>query len=136
MKSFPACTSRSEIPTAARRTPTGNPRLTSTFSLASATSGSTTIRSSKKATTSSNTSASPKDLLSGPTENQVQKSWEMYSRIWCFQYGQSWPPCGPQLSSEWRIALLQRTSERLEGGALLSPPSLQLAEQNVEHADR
>jgi hypothetical protein len=28
----------------------------------------------------------------------IQNRREMYSRIWCFQYGQSWPPWGPQLS--------------------------------------
>src|ERR1700687_2632775 len=41
-----------------------------------------------------------------------QKRRAMYSRIWCFQYGQSWPPSGPQLSREWRMPLLARISER------------------------
>jgi hypothetical protein len=36
---------------------------------------------------------------------------EMYSRIWRFQYGQSCPPCGPQLSREWRMPLLARISQ-------------------------
>ncbi len=41
-----------------------------------------------------------------------QNKRAMYSRIWCFQYGQSWPPCGPQLSREWRMPFAARTSER------------------------
>ncbi len=45
-----------------------------------------------------------------------QNKRAMYSRIWCFQYGQSWPPCGPQLSREWRMPLEASTSEsRYEG---------------------
>src|SRR6266436_2682534 len=46
----------------------------------------------------------------------AQKRREMYSRIWCFQYGQSWPPSGPQLSREWRMPLLARISERRYDG--------------------
>src|SRR5882762_3504374 len=53
MKNSRACTSRLGILTAAKPTPTGNPRRTLTCLLASATSGSTTIKSSKKASTSS-----------------------------------------------------------------------------------
>ena len=41
-----------------------------------------------------------------------QNKRAMYSRIWCFQYGQSCPPCGPQLSREWRMPFAARTSER------------------------
>lgn len=41
-----------------------------------------------------------------------QKRRDTYSRIWCFQYGQSWPPSGPQLSREWRMPLFVSTSER------------------------
>src|SRR5260370_30245169 len=41
-----------------------------------------------------------------------QNKRAMYSRIMCFQYGQSWPPSGPQLSSEWRMPLPSRISER------------------------
>ena len=43
---------------------------------------------------------------------RAQNKWEMYSRIWCFQYGQSCPPIGPQLSSEWRIPLCARIPEK------------------------
>src|SRR5271165_2937333 len=38
----------------------------------------------------------------------LQNNWEMYSRISRFQNGQSWPPSGPQLSTEWRIPLLAK----------------------------
>jgi hypothetical protein len=41
-----------------------------------------------------------------------QKRRAMYSRIMCFQYGQSCPPSGPQLSSEWRMPFPARISER------------------------
>ena len=35
-----------------------------------------------------------------------------YSRIWCFQYGQSWPPSGPQSSRWWGMPLkLQRARQ-------------------------
>src|SRR6266478_3089642 len=118
MRNSPAFILRSEILTAARPTPTGNRRRTSTCSPANATCGSTTTRSSKKATTSSLTSAWLESFL--PHENKTQNSLEIYSRIWCFQYGQSWPPCGPQLSSEWRIPLLERTSDRRYVGPLFS----------------
>ena len=45
-----------------------------------------------------------------------QKRRAMYSRIMCFQYGQSCPPSGPQLSSEWRIPFPARISERRYDG--------------------
>src|ERR1700740_908386 len=45
-----------------------------------------------------------------------QNKRAMYSRIMCFQYGQSWPPSGPQLSSEWRMPLPARISERRYDG--------------------
>src|SRR5712664_194462 len=53
MKNFPACISPSAILTAARPTPTGNPRRTLTCLPAIATSGLTTTLSSKKADTGS-----------------------------------------------------------------------------------
>ena len=39
-----------------------------------------------------------------------------YSRIMCFQYGQSCPPSGPQLSSEWRMPFPASTSDRRYDG--------------------
>jgi hypothetical protein len=45
-----------------------------------------------------------------------QNKRAMYSRIMCFQYGQSCPPSGPQLSSEWRMPLPPRTSDRRYDG--------------------
>jgi hypothetical protein len=45
-----------------------------------------------------------------------QNKREMYSRIMCFQYGQSWPPCSPQLSSEWRMPFPPRISDRRYDG--------------------
>src|SRR5260221_9117694 len=51
---------------------------------------------------------------------EAQNRREMYSRIWCFQYGQSWPPSGPQLSREWRIPFAARISGRREEGAEFS----------------
>src|SRR5215471_12084810 len=44
--------------------------------------------------------------------SKFQNKCETYSRIWCFQYGQSCPPIGPQLSKEWRIPLLARIPEK------------------------
>src|SRR5437879_4863657 len=40
-----------------------------------------------------------------------QNRRETYSRIMCFQYGQSCPPSGPQLSSECRMPFPPRISE-------------------------
>ncbi len=45
-----------------------------------------------------------------------QKSRAMYSRIMCFQYGQSCPPSGPQLSSEWRMPFPPRISDKRYDG--------------------
>src|SRR5260221_2283311 len=54
-------------------------------------------------------------------ERRAQNRREMYSRIWCFQYGQSWPPSRPQLSREWRMPFAARISGRREGGAGIFP---------------
>src|SRR5215472_3448530 len=69
MKSFRAYISRSAIPMAARRTPTGSPPRTWTCSPASATSGSTTTKSSKKAVISSTISVCTDHLSSAQSAN-------------------------------------------------------------------
>jgi hypothetical protein len=61
-----------------------------------------------------------KDPFGSPPENARQKSRATYSRIWCFQYGQSCPPSGPQLSSECRIPLLESISDNRYVGPLFS----------------
>src|ERR1700720_1021269 len=81
MKNSPVSTSPLAIPTAARRTPTGNLKPTSTSSPASATSGSTTTRSSKKATTSSRTSAWPEDVLSSPPKSNSEKLRDVLAHL-------------------------------------------------------
>src|SRR6266550_5484734 len=80
MKNSPVSTSLSAIPTAARLTPTGNLKPTSTCSPASATCGLTMTRSSKKATTSSNTSASPEDVLS-PRKSDSEKLGDVLAHL-------------------------------------------------------
>ena len=41
----------------------------------------------------------------------LSRADETYSFIWRFQYGQSWPPSGPQSSTEWRMPRDHRTPE-------------------------
>src|SRR5260370_22643391 len=73
MKNSRVCTLRSVIPMAARLTPTGNPRPTSTCSPAGVMSGLTTIRSSKRANTGWNNSAWSEGLLSSSRTKSASK---------------------------------------------------------------